>query len=421
MNATTCLSLIAGASVAFTAAAGNLQAGGLSADEVRALTAEMMADAQRASSFASMPGWDAASTVELTGGMQFRYFANFRDEEDDGDDGIPANQDDFDSGFQFGSTVLNASGTVGDDQVFGYYIRGNFGFDGGTFGLDDAYFTYDLGNNWMFMGGQMKVPFLREEMIDDFYQLAVDRSLLNESITPSRTQGIGLRYQDDSFRGWVVFSDGANSQNSSLLDNAVAPFSAGESDYAITGRLEFKGQGTWQQFDDFTSAPGSEFAWLVGGAVHFEGGEPQNDNEYQGLGWTLDASLEGDGWNVYAAYVGIFSDIEQDAPLDDVDFTDQGFVLQGGVFIPDTDWEIFGRYDAIIPDSDRDGDDVFNTITAGANYYIHGHAAKFTADVQWSLDASVDNGLVTTQERIGFLGDDDDNELALRAQFQLMF
>jgi hypothetical protein len=409
--------------VAFTAAAGNLQAGGLSADEVRALTAEMMADADRASSFASMPGWDAASTVELTGGMQFRYFANFRDEEDVDDDGIPANQDDFDSGFQFASTELMFAGTVGDDEVFDYYIQALVGADG-NFALDDAWIGYRFGNNWTLQMGQIAVPFWRELLIDDVYQLAVDRSLLFANTGPILTQGFSFIYQDDTLRGWLQFSDGIGGQNTSLTDNATTPFfnpGGGESDYAVTGRLEYKGAGDWRQFDDFTSAPGSEFAWLLGGAAIFTGGEPANDNEYTGFGWTADFSVEGDGWNAYAAYVGFYTDVEQDAPLDDVDFTDHGLLVQGGVFIPDTDWEVFGRWDAIIPDGDRDGDDMFNTITAGANYYIHGHAAKFTADVQWSLDAATDNDIVQTQERFGFLGDDDDNEIAIRAQFQLMF
>ena len=196
MNATTCLSLLAGASVAFSAAADTTQSRGLSADETRALVAEMLADAEQRSSFSSMPGWGSgmSSTVNVTGAFQFRYIANFGDEENDDDmNPFPAGErDDFENGFQFGSNVLNVSGTVGDDQSFGYYVRGQFDFDGGDFRLQDAYFTYDLGNNWLVKGGQMKVPFLREDMVDDFYQLAVDRSVLGEAVRPDRTQGIAL-------------------------------------------------------------------------------------------------------------------------------------------------------------------------------------------------------------------------------------
>jgi hypothetical protein len=435
MNATTCLSLIAGASVAFTAAAETLQSRGLSADETRAMVAEMMADAQSNSSFSSMPGWDTASTVNVSGAFQFRYIANFGDDVDADDidpDVLPEGvtpgdlaRDDFDSGFQFGSNVINLSGTIGDDEAFGYYVRGNFDFDGGAFSLDDAYFTYDLGNNWELMGGQMKVPFLREELIDDFYQLTVDRSVVNETFTADRTQGIAVKYQDDSFRVWGVFSDGARSRDTDFTDDAEFSFTDNESDVALTARAEFKGAGAWDQFEDFTSAPGSEFAWLVGGALHWENGEDADDDDYDGIGWTLDAQLEGNGWNAYAAYVGIFQD--SDADDFDEDVTNHGFVVQGGVMIPDTDWELFGRYDITIPDSEFENDDPYNVLTFGGNYYIHGHAAKFTVDVQWAFDAASDNDLILLNavgdrfNRIGLIGNEDDDEIALRGQLQLMY
>lgn len=413
MNATTCLSLIAGASVAFTAAA-ETQQSGLSADETRALVAQMLADAEQNASFSSQRGWSQASPVEITGGLQFRYFLTFAD--DDGDTG-----DDFDPGFQTGDTRLAAQGVLGDDERFGYLIKGEFSFNGGNFFLEDAIFTYDFGNNWKLIGGQMKVPFLREELVDEFYQLAVDSSITNEIFSPFRTQGLALQYQDESWKATFVFSDGARAANTPFTANKSAAFAAGEADYGLTARGEFKGAGTWDQFDDFTSAAGSEFAWLLGGAVHFEGGEAGGTgDDYEGLGWTVDFSVEGDGWNAFAAYVGIFTD--SDAPGAE-DATDQGFVVQGGWFIPDTDWELFGRYDVSLPDSGRDNDDNFSALTFGANRYIHGHAAKFTVDVLWALDEPSGTDLVPNGgiSNLGFPADDDDNALSVRAQFQLMF
>lgn len=419
MNALNCVVVAAAAGMAFPAVVFAGTSPALNADETRALVAEMLAESEQRSSYASLPGWDMASTVEVTGAIQFRYIANFRDEDDVDDDGVPANQDDFDSGFQFASTELMFGGTVGEDDMFGYYVQALVDPEG-VFRLDDAWISYDLGNNWTLQMGQIAVPFWRELLIDDVYQLAVDRSLLFANTGPILTQGLSFIYQDDTVRGWLQFSDGIGGQNTTFTNNATTPFfnpGGGESDYAITGRLEYKGAGTWDQFEDFTSPAGGEFAWLIGGAVVFEGGEPANDDEYQGLAWTLDASLEGDGWNAYAAYVGFYTDVDG---MDET--TDHGLLVQGGFFIPDSDWELFARYDGIFADSERENDDAFNTITAGANYYIHGHAAKFTADVQWSLDAATDSDLVSTNlDRFGFVGDDDENEIAVRLQMQLMF
>lgn len=414
MNATTCLSLIAGASVAFTAAAETQQSSGLSADETRALVADMLAEAEQNASFSSQRGWNQSSAIEITGGTQFRYIASFSD-----NDGAAG--DDFDPGFQFGTTRLAAKGTLGDDQRFGYYLQGNFAFNGGNFGLEDMYVTYDFGNNWGLKFGQMKVPFLREELIDDFYVLTVDRSVLNETFTPNRTQGIALAYADEQFRANFVFSDGANAANTSFNNNKVAGFAGGEADYGLTARVEFKGAGVWDQFDDFTSTSSSEFAWLLGGAVHYEGGEAGGTgDDYEGLGWTLDVQVEGAGWNAYGAYVGIYTDT--DAPGGE-DFMDHGFLVQGGWLIPDSNWELFGRYDLTIADGDRANDDAFNTITVGANNYIHGHAARFTVDVLWALDNAADSDLIPVggYNNIGFVADDDEDALSVRAQFQLMF
>jgi hypothetical protein len=396
---------------------------GLSADETRALVAEMMADVDRRSSASSMPGWDTESTVEVTGAIQFRYIANFGDE--DADDPDAPDRDDFEAGFQFASTEFMLSGTVGDDGRWSYLIQALVNPEG-DFNLDDVFIKYRVNDRWSLDFGQIAVPFWRELLIDDVYQLAVDRSLLFANTGPILTQGVSAIYQDDTLRGWFQVSDGIGGQNTVFTDDADTPFfnpGGGESDYAVTGRIEYKGAGQWDQFTDFTSAPGSEFAWLLGAAVAFEGGETDvDDNDYTGLAWTLDLSLEGDAWNAYAAYVGYYSDIEQTAPADDIDAVDHGVLVQGGFFIPDTDWELFARYDALFPDGDRENDDVFNTITLGANYYIHGHAVKFTADVQWSLDPATDNDLVSNNlTRFGFIGDDDENEIAARAQLQLMF
>ena len=79
-------------------------------------------------------------------------------------------------------------------------------------------------------------------------------------------------------------------------------------------------------------------------------------------------------------------------------------------------------------DSSYTNNDDFNTLTFGANYYMHGHAAKFTVDLQYFLDDSADNDIVSANNDIvsansgiGLLTDSDDGEIGIRAQFQLLF
>jgi hypothetical protein len=137
--------------------------------------------------------------------------------------------------------------------------------------------------------------------------------------------------------------------------------------------------------------------------------------------------LKGDGWNAFGAFAG--RSIETAAVAGGETVQDFGVVLQGGVFIPESDWELFARYDAIFADEDwGDGaDDDFHTLTLGTNWYISGQAARFTFDVQYFFNATADSGPVSFAQSVG-LGPDvslvptvDDGSVALRTQFQLRF
>jgi hypothetical protein len=130
---------------------------------------------------------------------------------------------------------------------------------------------------------------------------------------------------------------------------------------------------------------------------------------------------KGDGWNAFAAFVGTHTDSAG------AEFDDFGAVVQGGMFLPDSDNELFIRYDVVLPDDDRANDDNFNSITFGVNHYIHGQAAKLTFDVAWYLDSTTKNDLVdgvangALGDRIGLISTDEDNQFAFRVQFQLLF
>jgi hypothetical protein len=80
-------------------------------------------------------------------------------------------------------------------------------------------------------------------------------------------------------------------------------------------------------------------------------------------------------------------------------------------------WEPFVRYSLVSLDTGAAGsDDNYHEVTAGVNYYVHGHAAKFTLDLTY-----LPNGVPSDQNGIGELDPDaDDDQFVLRGQFQLL-
>jgi hypothetical protein len=229
-----------------------------------------------------------------------------------------------------------------------------------------------------------------------------------------RSQGIWTHYQGEEIRFWLGFSDGLRSANTDLEEDPA--------DWAFTGRGEFKFAGDWAEFGSFTSARGKDLSGKFAIAAHYQGSENEpGSTDAKVLAYTTDVMLKGDGWNAFGAFVGLNTDVDGGDTTDDF-----GIVVQGGIHLSD-EVELFGRYDVVMPDSNRTGDDDFNTITAGFNYYLYGNAAKFTLDAQYFLDATTGNDLVTSTidsgraKRIGLLPSGEDGQLAIRAQFQILW
>lgn len=432
MIRTMSLSLLAGTVLSFGATSVALADATSSAnsDEIRALVADMLADAETRSSLLQSGGVaghdgkfflaspDGANRLNVSGQWQFRYTANFRDD-DAGDD--------FEPGFSNRRTKLQFDGHVFND--FYYRVVAAFERDGGAAVLEDAYIGYEFDNGLRLQAGQFKTPFLREELVSSSKQLAADRSYANELHNQGRSQGIQLTWASENWRVMGAFSDGFNSANTD--------FNGVEADWALTARFEFLGGGNWAQFEDFTSPRGSEgLAWMIGAAINWQGGAPgSNDTIVDGsdpgmaFSWTVDASLEGDGWNFFGAFIGRHtdSDFNGGAAAMAASVDEFAFVLQGGIYVTE-DIEPFIRWDALLPDDVAGGgsDDMFNVFTIGANWYLHGHAAKFTFDLQWFIDEPADSNFgslgLPANTGIGYLGSGmEDSEFVLRAQFQLLF
>ncbi len=396
-------------------------------DQVRAVVADMLADADgRTSLLAANAGHqdgnffissdDGGYNLSIYGLIQFRYLMNFRDED--------STSNEFEPGFQAARTKIGAKGNI-VNKDWSYNVLGNFDRADGSFGLQDAYVEYKLPNGLRVRWGQFKLPLLREELVDDQYQLAVDRSVVNAVFTQGRSQGIALLCTSSWCNTGLAFSDGLNSANTDFTAPAGGGLTpTGEADWAVTGRIEFLFAGAKKDLRDFTAPQGTPFGALVGLAGHYQQSpntSAAGDTDRDLFEYTIDGTLEGDGWNAFGAFVGRWDNFRTAGV--DSDFNDFGAVVQGGIRVA-ANTELFGRWDGLFLDSDRGTmEDNFHFLTVGVNQYIAGQAAKFTGDIVFALDETPDLvGLgVLPNTGVGLLGDTESGEVVVRLQFQLLF
>jgi len=476
-------------------------------DLAEAYRAELAADAAGRTSLQSggqqgftITSADGNSTLNIGGLVQFRYTANFRDDDsfdgvgftDQNADALSFNQalaaaaagqqvnvnpneigdNDFTHGFNVQRARIDLTGNLAIPN-FTYRVSGQFGsavsggdtegFGGEDFEVTWAYGQYDFTGaleGFYARLGIIKAPLYYEELVEPEFLLAAERSLTNEFYSQQYSEGIQLGYDGEFLRAAVAFTDGLATRGTQFNQ-------AGEADIAITGRADFKLAGDWEQFQDFTSFRGSEFGARVGGAVHWEtfgdtgniapsatatlpfGVEAGEDPRGDIIAYTADAQMEGNGWNIFAAFLGRYE--QTDDPLfgdddDEEEVNDFGVVVQGGYFVTDQ-IEVFARYDGLFLDEDRfeGADDLLDSEveenlhfgTFGANYYFipESQALKFTLDVGISFEETTAALLTQSPSSggnfllggtdgasvTGFLGQDDDTEVVVRGQFQLLF
>lgn len=356
--------------------------------------------------------------LNMSGLLQFRYSTNFRD-----DQGEPDNDNTI--GFSLPRTQLRWHGNIINPN-WKFYIQAEMADE--SFELNYAYGQYDFENmeGGFLRFGQFKLPILSEELIAPEFQLAAERSITNEFFSQQYSQGLMFGYMSDSFAVHAAFSDGVGTANTSFN-------SAAEADFALTARVDVKLEGDWERFDDFTSWRGDDLAARIGGAIHWEttgDTNPELASEIDFLMYTIDGAVEGNGWNLYAAFIGSNTDAGGGSDLDNF-----GALIQGGIYLAEQ-WELFGRWDALFLDDSIAGfptgaDDDLHFLTVGVNYYFvpMSHAAKFTLDTVWAVnETSPVSGYPGTTGSFGpdprltqILTDGEDGEFVIRAQVGLAF
>lgn len=412
------------------------------AEEIKSLVADVLADADTRASLLDdgmTAGWsdgfflassDGRFRLNVGGQMQIRWVYNFIDEADR-----------HRQGFENTRTKLVFSGHVFSRDLQ-YLIRLDATRNepqlvNGLEFVQDAWVRFQLNNNTSIRVGQFKVPFNREELVSSAYQLAVERSLVNESLNLGRTQGVELVIADDVHRFSIAIDDGGsdNLGGFTAAGGGVATASTATGDpinnnalledveYAVQARYEYIIAGSREQFEDFTSPIDEPFGAMFGIAGHAQKtesiGEPTNDrDEIRWIAATADLSLEFGGANLFTSFTYHYVD-RGGFPGQ---FNFYGFVVQGGYYITPK-WEVFGRYEWGKADSKQDlfaNSNTMSAVTFGTNYYFDGHGAKWTTDIGFALnEISEEWDFSIAGYRTQMI--DSAPQVVFRTQFQLLF
>lgn len=424
------------------------------AEEIRGIVYDVLADADSRANLIGdglTAGWrdgfflaspDGRFKLGVSGQVQFRFMYNFHDQRP-GPFGSPGQVQGgrHKRGFETTRVRLAFGGHLYTPDLT-YFVRGNFQRDrtaqpmAGGFFLQDAWIRYHLNNEISIRIGQFKLPFTREFLISSAHQLAVERSVIDTDLNIGRSQGVEFTYATDTWRFSGVFSDGGtdNLAGPAQIATFNTPMSSAalrtSTEYAWTVRYEHLLAGSWEQFQDITSPMHHEFGMLLGVAGHMQRTEAlgQLPNPFQPgpthikwFAYTIDASVEWGGANLYAAFTHHYVD----QPQRNINIF--GVVVQGGVYITPK-VELFSRYEfgkwsADLPPGNLDFLEPLHLITTGVNYYIEGH------DVKWTTDfgiAVTQVGRAWGREPAGITGYRSEGsqagpQLLFRTQFQLLF
>lgn len=403
----------------------------------RAYASQMRADADERASFL---GADQSAGLGVSVLTQVRYAASFRNDLA----ASPLGDSDTTVGFSIPRAQVRLAGAITDTMsgriVFDF---GNAELNGRNPGVNllEGYADWSISDGFVLRIGQWSNPLLTERAVAPEHRLAVESSVTHELFDTGYTQGVAGMWTGDAFRAFAAVSDGGTYPGN--LGTANNAFNAnGESDIGLTARLDWLFAGTWDQFEDFTSWRGSNYGVRVGAGAHYQSAGSTNPAAFaSGLfgtlddakvtEWTADAMVQGDGWNVFIAYVGQHLDLTTTTPTS-IDLVNHGVVVQGGLFVTQQA-ELFARWDSVFFDSDvatlaGTTEDTYHFLTGGVNFYLvpESHAAKFTADVVVSFNQSDTVDFFTPipgsldPNTTGILGLSD-SEVLLRGQLTVVY
>lgn len=361
-------------------------------------------------------GGTASGSVRLGGEVQTRYVAVRRG----------AGADSVDAGFQIRRARLVVSGWFLSPELT-FRVRPSYDRATGNLQFDDAWVAYGRDDGLKARLGQYKPDVLREEIIPNFSELAVEASYASTYFGLDYTQALQLTWGGGRWRPSLIVHDGSYGANTD--------FSADRTTVAVAGRVELLAAGDWASLGGSSGWSSASSGLLVGVAADYERGQRAPSRPSPDVvKLTADVSAVQRGasflaaayfqhftirWGGGGAVPGLLNGAAQ-----------LGLVAQAGVFAVRDRVELLARYEWM----DFDGVYYRNSAgamqagsrnlpsshlrigTAGVNYYLSGDAAKLSLDLQWTGDpVPVDN------TSTGLLRFDRGNEVSLRTQFQWKF
>ena len=408
------------------------------AEEIRVLVRDILADADSRNSLIGdglLGGWadgfflassDGRFKLKIGGLLQERFLQNYLRSD---------SADRWRGGLENNRTRLDFSGHIFDRDTT-FLVQAGYGYldPNNIVGniriadrLWDAWVKFKLSESWSAKLGVFMLPFTRESLVSDQYQLAVDRSLIDYRLGLARSQGVEFTWVGESTRAFIAATNGSVTLRGvgASQNNPTPPWSAigQDVDWSFTARVEYLLEGSWRQFNQFTSPVGSEQAKMWGIAVHGQhgertGGGSQKQDQY---GITTDFSFHSDGMTFFAS--GIYHNQKNlTSTISNGDWI--GYVAQASTYMTDTS-EYFIRYagGGVIQDSLGNNDT--HILTNGVNWYLDGQGLKVTSDLGISFGEVSNGGSGApgmSNLMLGWRASENQNaEWVFRTQLQLAF
>lgn len=401
------------------------------AEEVKGLIRDVLADADTRASLldeGALAGIDEKGKIFLRsaddkfyanigGQIQVRYIWN-----NQSDRGAPDGE--TEEGIQFRRVKVGIKGHIGDPKVKYALTLAQSRGDSGDQDIDQLKVAYKFNDAATVAAGFYKVPFLRQEVTSSSKQIAVDRASITEAFTLNKGKQVSLSGSNDLVKYDVAYLTTVDDDYTDFTEDKNGS-GAEDIHFGVAGRATFMIMGdSWKALGDYNAWPGKEPALFVGvGGVYLNlddqaggGTYPLGTEDY--TAYTIDASYQGNGLTLNGAFMannfdGTAGEVEQ-----------SGFLAEAAYFL-NKQFQPFVRYEW--GDDDNAATDDLEIVTVGFNYYLAKHNSKFTVDVACKLDgdfvnADSDLGGSVDSSGLGFRSfDNDEDQIALRAQYQLKF
>ena len=331
------------------------------------------------------------------------------------------------------------------------------GSDSGQLQLLDAWARINFSDNWSLRFGQYRLPYAREQLVVDQYQMAVSRSIVSRNYGLWYSQGMELQFQGDDMRWNFSVDNGATDnvlgENLKVVGSEPlnSPWSAQQSSFSVNSRIEWKPFGAWDDFNSFTSPVGEQAGMLLGFAYHtqmttpssaFDTGSATASGKNEWNSATVDGQWNFGGASIFASayYNYINSNANYQATVFNAPANQNlgyinayGFTFQPAMYI-DPKVEIFSRYEysnwsssnadwisgapITSPISTLSQQGPLSVVTVGLNWYLDGQDLKWTTDFGMNVGSDVGGSYIDTASGWRASGQ---GEFVFRTRLQLIF